>query len=451
MAPEIGLPDGVYCEADEQVDGLLQTLIAAGFPLAPKDEWYADPKLTKPTPITVEDDGRVYGHIAPWGVTHIGMAGKVPPPHSAANYAYFTTGALKTASGKQVNVGQITLTGGHASRYASAEQAVKHYDDTSSAVVDVAAGEDRYGIWVAGSVRPSVTPEQIRAFRASAVSGDWRDVNGHLELVAVCAVNVPGFMNPRAEARVASGAILSLVAAGAREMAELRAGIRADASLSDRIQAIEAQLAAEPPTLELTEEPVEVAAAAVAEAPEAEAAEVEDTEPAVDPREALRDSVTDIRRELLRRRVHDVEAACKPKKKPVAAAVVAKKKPSTDPEDLHEAPEAPGEGMDPEDMAEGPEKDKAMMRSRVHKAAKMTAAGKVPPQFASKATKATPDAASLPDGSFPITDVASLKNAISAFGRSKNPAAAKKHITSMAFKLKRPDLIPDNWKSKSNA
>src|SRR4029077_1101625 len=98
--------------------------------------------------------------------------------HSPSNYAYYRTGAVKTESGKLVNVGQITVAGGHASRMASAQEAIKHYDDTNPAVADVAAGEDRYGIWVAGGLRPAVTEEQIRAFRASPPSGDWRGERG---------------------------------------------------------------------------------------------------------------------------------------------------------------------------------------------------------------------------------------------------------------------------------
>ena len=36
--------------------------------------------------------------------------------------------------------------------------------------------------------------------------------------------------------------------------------------------------------------------------------------------------------------------------------------------------------------------------------------------------------AAMPDGSYPIANVADLKNAIQAFGRAKNPTAVKKHI-----------------------
>jgi len=85
----------------------------------------------------------------------------------------------------------------------------------------VVAGEDAHGIWVAGALRPDVTPSQIRAFRASSPSGDWRPINGRLELVAVCQVSVPGF--PIARAITASGGVPgALVAAGAAYLAELR-------------------------------------------------------------------------------------------------------------------------------------------------------------------------------------------------------------------------------------
>lgn len=193
-----------------------EPIVAGGFPVAPPRDWFDDPQLSEPTPITVTADGRVYGHIATWRSNHIGLPGQVRPPKSRSNYAYFRTGVIACADGSQVPVGQLTLSGGHAPLSADASQAVKHYDDTASAVVDMAAGEDRHGIWVAGAVRPDVTDTQLRALRASAPSGDWRPINGSLELVAVCQVNVPGF--PVARACVASGAVTALVAAGAQDM-----------------------------------------------------------------------------------------------------------------------------------------------------------------------------------------------------------------------------------------
>ena len=215
--------DGVYEETVETLDS--EAIVASGFlsapiPAVPPVDWFKDPGLGKPTPLTITEDGRVYGHIAAWHVNHIGLPNNTKPPRSRSKYAYFHTGLVRTNAGKDVPVGQLTLAGGHASLHASAAGAAKHYDDTASAIADVHAGEDKHGIWVAGSLRPDATEAQIRSLRASAPSGDWRPVGGSLELVAVCQVNVPGF--PIARALVASGSVMALVAAGAYEMAMLR-------------------------------------------------------------------------------------------------------------------------------------------------------------------------------------------------------------------------------------
>lgn len=232
------IPDGYYEEdpssADEP-DMVMAAIAASAAPVKPPRDWFADPKLDKPTPLSVSDDGRVFGHIAAWATSHIGLPSPTKPPHSKSNYAYFQTGLLRTDDGSDVNVGQLTLAGGHASIQADAAAAVRHYDDTASAVADVSAGEDRHGIWVSGALRPGTTPEQVRVLRASAPSGDWRPINGRLELVAVCQVNVPGF--PVARAFVASGTVMALVAAGAQFMAELREN--PVVSLTDRVHALE--------------------------------------------------------------------------------------------------------------------------------------------------------------------------------------------------------------------
>jgi hypothetical protein len=217
------IPDGVYVEDVDPTEAA--SLVACGFvagaiPVVPPADWFENPNLKGPTPLTVTDEGRVFGHIAAWHVDHIGLSFGTKPPRSKSKYAYFHTGVVRTDAGKDVPVGQLTLAGGHASLEASAAEAARHYDDTASAVSDVHAGEDAYGIWVAGALRPGATPEQIRALRASAPSGDWRPIKGGLELVAVCQVNVPGF--PIARARVASGQVMALVAAGAMTLAKMK-------------------------------------------------------------------------------------------------------------------------------------------------------------------------------------------------------------------------------------
>lgn len=214
------LLDGVYEEVVDDAPEIAQALLAGAAPLKPPKSWFEDPKLDRPTPLTVTTDGRIFGHIADWNVDHIGIPGSRKPPRSASNYAFFRTGVVETAEGIDVPVGQITLAGGHAPLNADAGTAAAHYDDTASAFADVAAGEDAFGIWVAGGVRPGVSDEDIRAIRASAPSGDWRPINGNLEMVAVCQVNVQGF--PVVRSMVAGGEILSLVAAGAAPLYALR-------------------------------------------------------------------------------------------------------------------------------------------------------------------------------------------------------------------------------------
>ena len=194
--------------------------VVASIPVTPPKSWFENPNLTGPTPLTVDDSGRVFGHIAAWHVDHIGLSFGTKPPRSRSGYSYFHTGVIRTEEGEDIPVGQLTLSGGHAPLEASAKSAAKHYDDTASAFADVHAGEDAYGIWVSGALRPTVTSYQVREIRASAPSGDWRPIQGALELVAVCQVNVPGF--PIARARVASGEVMALVAAGASYLARLK-------------------------------------------------------------------------------------------------------------------------------------------------------------------------------------------------------------------------------------
>lgn len=51
----------------------------------------------------------------------------------------------------------------------------------------------------------------------------------------------------------------------------------------------------------------------------------------------------------------------------------------------------------------------------------------------------------LPDGSYPIKSKRDLANAISAYGRSKNPEIVKQHIKKRARVLGETSLLPDNW------
>jgi hypothetical protein len=221
------------------------SVVASGHPIAPPvvppGEWFDPPLLTGPTPLTVTDEGQVFGHLATWGQCHIGFNQCVTPPVSMTNYAHFRTGEILTEEGLRFAVGQITLGTGHADQQANARAAARHYDHTGSAVADVIAGEDEFGIWVAGALRSTVAPEQIRELMAADVSGDWRRVGGNLELVGILAVNVPGF--PKVRVAEVDGLVASLslrAYAGEREVTAVDR-LRAERA-TDRVEQIASRI-----------------------------------------------------------------------------------------------------------------------------------------------------------------------------------------------------------------
>ena len=167
------------------------------------------------------DDGYVFGHLAVWGSEHVGMPGRrVTPPHSQSGYAHFHTSTIETTDGR-LPVGRLTAGGGHAAPTDDATAAAAHYDDVATTWAFVRAGEDQYGIWVAGQVNPDADEKNVRQGATASLSGDWRQIGGNLELVAALSVNTPGFPIPRSfSAR--PGERQSLTAAGALPVRDKR-------------------------------------------------------------------------------------------------------------------------------------------------------------------------------------------------------------------------------------
>jgi hypothetical protein len=199
-------------------------LVASGVklaaPIKPPKAWFDDPQFKMPTPLTVTKEGRVFGHLATKGTCHTAMpngAGEcVTVPLSGNGYSWFHTGVVETAEGTEALVGRITMKTGHANDTFSSRKAIEHYENTGLAIADVHAGEDQFGVWISGALRPDASEMDIRALKASPLSGDWRwsDQTHNLELVMALAVNMPGFPVPRPHGLVASGSLRSLVAAG---------------------------------------------------------------------------------------------------------------------------------------------------------------------------------------------------------------------------------------------
>lgn len=194
-------------------DDVLTAAASRGW--TPPASAFTNPNLSRPTPLTVTEDGRVFGHAAVWGTCHVGYRDRcVTPPRSAKGYQFFNIGEVLTAEGKKLPVGRITANTGHAAIELGAQPAKEHYDHTGFAAAYVSAGEDEHGIWFSGVVAPDATEAQIANLRAAGVSGDWRNISGNLEMVGLLAVNTPGFPVPRASSAIVAGAQMSLVAAG---------------------------------------------------------------------------------------------------------------------------------------------------------------------------------------------------------------------------------------------
>lgn len=170
--------------------------------------------------VNVANDGRhIFGYAALWGTCHIGHPDVcITAPHEDY-HTHYLLGEVLTAEGKRIAVGNVTLGTGHASLGVNPRQAVEHYDDTGTCVADVVIGNDENGIWFAGAIRHGTPAGRVAELRAAKLSGDWRRIGGKMRLVALLAVNVPGFGVPQLATRVSHGTQLALVAAGLDETA----------------------------------------------------------------------------------------------------------------------------------------------------------------------------------------------------------------------------------------
>lgn len=213
----------------EEAAALLVTLTAA----APTYDTrlFDDPKLERITPITITDEGEVYGHIATHDTCHVGIPGQcVTAPFSGREYSDFHRYAVPTTSGTMIEVGRITTGLGqyvcscrrcrgsnddHACLGLNAAGTIAHHDKLST-VAWVRAGEDldNNAIWIHGVLNPAASVDDIASLAQARVSGDWRPIAGRSELVEVLSLakERAGFPLPRL--RMQAGRVSVLTAAG---------------------------------------------------------------------------------------------------------------------------------------------------------------------------------------------------------------------------------------------
>lgn len=220
-----GAPQGATVEdivqaglEDGGVPAMAAAVVASGIErFTPPAEWFEDPALTSLTRVAmVTDDGRIFGHLCSWDDCHIAFSDRCQKPwDSPTDFAFFHSCEIDTDAGP-LAVGPIAATGGHAptDRPIRWQDAQAVYDDPTSCAAYARIGRDEFGIWFSGAVRPEATAEQVEMLMTHQLSGDWRRIGGAMEVVAACAVNVPGFV--RALALTASGMPQAAVVAGMR-------------------------------------------------------------------------------------------------------------------------------------------------------------------------------------------------------------------------------------------
>lgn len=167
------------------------------------ESWFEEPTEAPPIgALNITAAGRVYGYLAPAGVTHRGFRGKrnVYAPTRIDYSEFQNKGCLVSSADGQVykiNAGNVTFDCGHASpvdpRRQDPSWAAAHYENTCSIAARVRVGENRNGTWVAGALLHGITPDAVERMMASALSGDWQDG----KLKGALLVPVEGF--PRAQ------------------------------------------------------------------------------------------------------------------------------------------------------------------------------------------------------------------------------------------------------------
>lgn len=182
----------------------IEPLVAAShlisIPDVPPAEWFNEP-TEKPEigAITITDEGRIFGYLAPSQVAHRSFQDKrVTVPLKNVDYSRWMNRPTIVEGGDRLATGPLTMDCGHAAAvpWVSAQQSTDHYDNTCSVVATVRVGENRHGAWIAGALLPDVTPAQVARMLACQLSGDWRphrEKPGWRELTAALFVPVPGF------------------------------------------------------------------------------------------------------------------------------------------------------------------------------------------------------------------------------------------------------------------
>jgi hypothetical protein len=198
---ETAVPDTTEddLDAEELVTASAYTITIPDLPPA---EWFEEPKeVPEIGAITVTDEGRFFGYLAPKQVAHRGYRDKrVTVPTGNVDYGIWMNRATMVDDGNggyaKIATGPITMDCGHAPMGPKGSARREHYDNACSVVATARVGENARGVWISGALIPGVDASQVARMMACQLSGDWgphREKPGKRELAAALLVPVPGF------------------------------------------------------------------------------------------------------------------------------------------------------------------------------------------------------------------------------------------------------------------
>lgn len=198
--------DAEDCGCDLDTDPLIASTHTITIPNLPKAEWFNEPTDVKLSgALTITDEGRVFGLVAPSDTTHRSVKTYVP---RSVDFSRFHKAETIVEGGGRVVTGVITANCGHAptENYGTLANRIEHYDNSCSVLANVRVGYARNGsIWVAGALNPGADPRQVAQALGCTLSLDVQphpDRPGVREFIAAHLVPVPGFPMARTQASV---------------------------------------------------------------------------------------------------------------------------------------------------------------------------------------------------------------------------------------------------------
>lgn len=187
---------------EDDVEVVTASAYTITIPDLPPVEWFREPEDEPEIgAITVTEDGRFYGYLAPRQVAHRGIRNKrVTVPTGNVDYGIWMNRATIVDDGRggfaKIATGPITMDCGHAPLGPKGSARREHYDNACSVVATACVGENSRGVWISGALIPGVNADQVARMMACQLSGDWgphRERPGKRELAAALLVPVPGF------------------------------------------------------------------------------------------------------------------------------------------------------------------------------------------------------------------------------------------------------------------